>query len=130
MHGIDFEMGVDSAKGFDEAVAAVEQATADAGFRVLHVHDVQATLAEKGFERGPMKIVEVCNARYAHGVLEADPRVSLMLPCRIAVWTEDGTTKVSTVKPTLIAQFYPRAGIDDIAAEVEGILGGIIETAR
>lgn len=126
----DFEMGVESGKSFDDAVAAVEQATADAGFRVLHVHDVQATLAEKGFERGPMKIVEVCNSRYAHKVLEADPRISLMLPCRVVVWTEGGVTKVSTVKPSMIATFYPEAGIDDTAGEVEGVLRGIVEAAR
>lgn len=130
MHEIDFEMAVESGKGFDEAVAAVEQATADAGFRVLHVHDVQATLAEKGFERGPMKIVEVCNSRYAHAVLQADARIALMLPCRVVVWTEDGATRASTVKPSMIAAFYPDAGIGDTAAEVEGILLGIVEAAR
>jgi len=36
---------------------------------VLHIHDVQATLAAKGFETEPMKIVEVCSARYASQVL-------------------------------------------------------------
>lgn len=130
MQGIDFEMAIETARPFDEAVAAVQQATADAGFRVQHVHDVQAVLAEKGFERGPMKIIEVCNSRYAHKVLEADPRIALMLPCRIVVWTEDGTTKVSTVKPSMIAAFYPEAGIEGTAAEVETILRGIVEAAR
>jgi uncharacterized protein (DUF302 family) len=130
VHEIDFEIAVDSSLSFEEAVAAVERATAEAGFRVLYVHDVQATLAEKGFERPPMKIVEVCSARYAHAVLAADPRVALMLPCRVAVWTQDGATKVSTVKPSVIAAFYPQAGIEATAAEVEGILRGIVEVAR
>ncbi|HEY3318414.1 MAG TPA: DUF302 domain-containing protein [Coriobacteriia bacterium] len=129
MHGIDFEMAIETGLGFDEAVEAVEQATADAGFRVLHVHDVQATLAEKGFEREPMKIVEVCNAKYADVVLRADPRIALMLPCRIVVWTEGTGTKVSTVKPSVIAAFYPEAGIEDTAAEVETVLRRIVEAA-
>ena len=131
MHDIDFEMTVESGKSFDDAVVAVGRATEDAGFRVLHVHDVQATLAEKGFARGPMKIVEVCNARYAHDVLKADPRVALMLPCRIVVWTtDDASVRVATVKPSIIASFYPKAGIEGTAAEVENVLRAIIEAAR
>lgn len=127
---MDFEIAIETDRPFAEAVAAVEAATAAAGFRVLHVHDVQATLAEKGFERGEMKIVEVCNSRHAHRVLQADPRISLMLPCRIAVWTEGGRTKAGTMKPTMIATFYPEAGIDETAAEVEAVLWGIVEAAR
>jgi uncharacterized protein (DUF302 family) len=43
------EHTVRTAKSFDEAVRAVEQLTAEKGFRVLHVHDVAQTLAEKAF---------------------------------------------------------------------------------
>ncbi len=49
---------VRSAKPVDEVAAALEAKIAEKGFRVLGVHDVQAMLAEKGFERSPMRIVE------------------------------------------------------------------------
>ena len=42
---------VETAKGFDEAVAATEAKSKEKGFGVLHIHDVKATLAGKGFER-------------------------------------------------------------------------------
>lgn len=44
-----FEKTVTTDKPFEQAVSAVETKAADKGFRVLHTHDVAATLAEKGF---------------------------------------------------------------------------------
>jgi uncharacterized protein (DUF302 family) len=124
-----FHHTVDAVRPFDEVVAAVQSETAARAFRVLAVHDVQATLAEKGFAREPMTIVEVCNARYASQVLDADPLVGLMLPCRIVVWTEGDAVKAGTMLPSMIATFYPDAGIEDVAAEVEAILIGIVDAA-
>lgn len=49
---------VTSRKSVDEAVAALEAKAAEKGFRVLGVHDVRGMLAEKGFQRGEMRIVE------------------------------------------------------------------------
>ena len=76
-----FEHTVETRKPFEEAVRAIEQKSAEKGFRVLHTHDVAATLAEKGFPREALKIVEICNARYANEVLKQDVKISLMLPC-------------------------------------------------
>lgn len=117
-------------KSFDEAVSAIEQKAAEKGFRVLHTHDVAATLAEKGFPREPLKIIEICNAKYASQVLNRDVKISLMLPCPISVYVEGGQTHISTLLPTSITQFFPHAGIEDLASEVEGIVLQIIEEAR
>lgn len=125
-----FEQTVTTDKSFDEAVTAIEQKAAEKGFRVLHTHDVAATLGEKGFPREPLKIIEICNAKYASQVLDADVKISLMLPCPISVYVEGGQTHISTLLPTSIAQFFPQAGIDDLAFEVESIVLKIIEEAR
>lgn len=125
-----FEKTVTTDKSFDEAVAAVEQKAAEKGFRVLHTHDVAAMLAEKGFPREPLKIIEICNARYASQVLDKDVKISLMLPCPISVYVREGQTHISTLLPTSLVPFFPRAGIEEIAAEVERIVLEIIEEAR
>lgn len=125
-----FERTVVSTKSFEEAVAAVERTTAEKGFRVLHTHDVAATLAEKGFHRDPLKIVEICNAKYASQVLAKDVKISLMLPCPISVYVEGGTTHISTMLPTAIVDFFPQAGIADLAAQVEKVVLEIVEEAR
>lgn len=124
-----FERTVQTRKTFDEAVAAVEQKAAEKGFRVLHTHDVAATLAEKGFPREPMKIVEVCNAKYASQVLAKDVKTALMLPCPISVYIDKGNTYISTLLPTSMVEFYPKAGIEGVAKEVERVVLDIVESA-
>lgn len=124
---IQLDYTVTSERPFDTVVSDVERLTAENGFRVLHTHDVAATLNEKGFERGPLKIVEVCNAKYAHAVLAQDPKISLMLPCPISIWTEGGKTVVSTLRPSLISQMYPGADVADVANQVESVLIAIVD---
>lgn len=124
-----FEQTVTTDKSFDEVVSAIEQKAAENGFRVLHTHDIAATLTEKGFPRKPLKVIEICNAKYASKVLEKDVKISLMLPCPISVYVEDGKTHISTMLPSSIAQFFPHAGIEGIAAEVESIVLKIIKDA-
>lgn len=125
-----FEHTVTTGKSFDEAVLAIEARAAANGFRVLHTHDVAAILAEKGLPRGPLKIIEICNARYSSHMLEKDVRISLMLPCPISVYVEGGKTAISTLLPSSLADFFPRAGIEGLAAEVEGVVLKIVEEAR
>lgn len=124
-----FERTFATDKSFDVAVAAIEKKAAEKGFRVLHTHDVAATLAEKGFPREPLKIIEVCSAKYASQVLNKDVKISLMLPCPISVYVQDGKTYVSTLLPSSIAEFFPNAGIEGLAKEVEEIVLRIVEEA-
>ena len=126
---IKFETTIESPRSFDDTVKAIEQKAAEKGFRVLHTHDVAATLAEKGFLRKPLKIIEICNARYASTVLEKNVKVSLMLPCPISVYEQEGKTFVSALLPSRIADFFPGAGMEPIANEVEKTVLAIIGEA-
>ena len=127
----NFEYTVKTSKSFEEAVSAVEQNTAAKGFRVLHTHDVAATLAEKGFQREPLKIVEICNAKYANEVLQKDISTALMLPCPITVYEKDGKTHISTMLPSVIGEFFPGKGIEPVAAQVEQTVLAIVnESAK
>jgi uncharacterized protein (DUF302 family) len=125
-----FEYTVETSKPFDEAVKAIEEKSAAHGFRVLHTHDVAATLKEKGFPQGPLKIVEVCNARYASQVLEEDVRAALLLPCPISVYTAKGRTFISTLLPTSMAEFLPQPKIESVAREVESAVRKIVDEAK
>lgn len=120
---------VTSAKGFDETVAAVIAETEAAGFRVQCVHDVSATLEEKGFNRERVTLVELCNARHAYAVLEADVKIGLLLPCPVMVFAEDGAVRISTMRPTSIASFFPQSDLGETPAEVERAIIGIVDRA-
>lgn len=124
-----FAYTITTSKPFDDVVAALERLVPEHQFRVLHIHDVQATLAEKGLQRGPLKIVEVCNSGFAHQALQKDMNVALFMPCRYSVYTHSGKTVVSLGRPSMISQMMPNAGLNDLAAEVEKTLKLIMEKA-
>jgi uncharacterized protein (DUF302 family) len=125
-----FEYTVETQKSFDDAVHAVQARAAENGFRVLHTHDVAATLNEKGFPCGPLNILEVCNARYASEVIQQDIRAALMLPCPITVYVRNGKTCISALLPTSMAEFLPHAAIHSVAEAVEGHIRKIVDEAK
>jgi uncharacterized protein (DUF302 family) len=89
---------------FEEARKRVEEKAGQEGFRVLHVHDVQATLKEKGFTIDPTVIVEVCNAGLASQALGLDPRAALMMPCKVTIQEKGGEVVLSTLLPEAMVQ--------------------------
>ena len=125
-----FDYTVETTKNVDETVAAIEATAQEKGFRVLYIHNVQATLAAKGFDIEPMKIIEICNAKFAYQVLAKDKKISLMLPCPISVFVEQGKTFISALKPRVLSDYYPGEGIEEIAGEVEKIVINLVEEAR
>lgn len=103
---VKFDYTVITSKDFDEAVVAVETKAQEKGFKVLYTHDVQANLKNKGFEIEPFKTVEICNAKFAYKVLEADKNIGLLMPCKINVYCEAGRTVISAMRPLVLTQFF------------------------
>jgi uncharacterized protein (DUF302 family) len=126
---MELDYTVASKKSFADTVDAVVKETAGAGFRVLAVHDIAGTLAEKGFLREPVTIVEVCSAKYSSQVLAADVRIGLLLPCPLMVYAEQGQVFVTTMRPSAIKDFFPEADIAAVARIVEDILVDIMDKA-
>lgn len=127
---MDFDYTVTTEKSFEDAVATVEQETKKAGFRVLYIHDVTKTLAEKGFQIEPFKIIEICNAQNAYNALQADMKIGLCLPCKINVYVKDGKTYISGMRPVILPQFFPKAKLGSLPNEVDVIIRGIIERSK
>ena len=127
---MDFEYTVTTEKSFDKAVVAVEKETKTAGFKVLYIHDVTTTLAEKGFTIEPFKIIEICNAKSAYTVLKADIKIGLCLPCKINVYQKDGKTYISGMRPVILSQFFPKANLGNLPAEVDEIIRGVIDKSK
>ena len=126
---MDFEYNILSDRSFDEVVASVEKITAEKLFKVLHIHDVQATLAGKGFEREPIKIIELCNAKFAHEALQKNISVSLFMPCKIVVYTENNRTKIKAMRPKAISDFFPDDGLKKLADDVDLVIVEIADRA-
>lgn len=122
----------ESGKPFEEASAALESAVKHNGFGVLHVHDLGASLRARGIPFGEeCRILEVCNPAQAAKVMSADMRLNMVLPCRVSVYTEDGSTKIGFVKPgRMLSALSSDAELAKIAAEVEEKMVRMVEEAK
>ena len=127
---MEFDYTITTAKSFDKAVRSVEEEIPKAGMRILHIHDVQKTLDEKGFKREPFKIVEFCNAKFASEFLDIDIKIGLCLPCKINVYLKDGKTYISGMRPVILSQFFPNANLGNLPTEVDEIIRGIIDKSK
>ena len=127
---MDFDYTQTTTKDFDSAVKSVEEEIAKAGMRVLHIHDVQKTLAEKGLEREQFKIIEFCNARDAHEFLSADIKIGLCMPCKINVYFKDNQTCISGMRPIILPQFFPNVDLGAKPQKLDQIIRRIIDQAK
>ena len=121
---------VETGKPFEDACRALEQAIADHRFGVLHVHDVQKTLASKGVALGlPVRIFDVCNPQRAKQALEEAPLVAAALPCAIAVLVEGERTKFVFLRPTVMLGLFQTPALHPMAEEVERTVRAIVDQA-
>ncbi|MBI5413899.1 DUF302 domain-containing protein [Candidatus Peregrinibacteria bacterium] len=127
---MNFDYTQTTSKSFDEAVKSVEEEIAKAGMRVLHIHDLQKNLTEKGFQRDSFKIIEFCNAGYANAFLNADIKIGLCMPCKINVYIKDGQTFISGMRLAILAQFFPNVDLGDKPQEIDKKIQDIINNSR
>lgn len=117
----------------DQSPAAVadriEAAAKSHGFGVLHSYDFKQTLREKGhpidFE---CRVLELCSPAIAQQVLARDASLAAALPCRIAVFEQDGGTRASMIGPVeLLGLVSDDADIRPRAQEVEIALTALMD---
>ncbi len=123
---------VETRKDVEMAARDLEEAVKRNRFGVLHVHDLQRTLKEKGVDfPNACKILEVCNPQRATQVLTGNMTVNLALPCRISVCQEGGKTKIGMIRPTALLALFPGApDLKPVAEEVERETMRMIDEAK
>ena len=117
--------------GFEDTVDAVERSIGENGFAVACLHDVQAALASKGFPIMPLRIYEIVDRPSAKEDRWGTADVELLLPCRIYVHCEQGSGScvVTALKPTLMCEVFPEAGLEEAAARMEGAVEHLVDDA-
>lgn len=106
----------------------IKAAAVAEGFKVVGTHDVAASFKSAGIERTPYVVLELCNAKIASDVLIAEPRFGALIPCRLAVYEQTGTTVVTTILPSRIAALFSGNDVQEAARTVDAVLMKIIDT--
>jgi len=118
--------------GFDETVEAIQKAIPERGWSSPGTMDMNAAMAKHDVQFEPrVKIVSMCQPRYAKNVLTTDRRVACLMPCSIAVWDgDDGNIYVSRVNSGLLGKMFggniAKVIGGAVAGDEERILGNII----
>ena len=121
----------------DRAVQAILDAAAARGWSVPTVHHLHESSRETGQETPAATVIELCRPDYAARLLENDDTraVSVMLPCRLAVYeASNGTVVVSRINTALVSRLFggvaqrvmTRASCasEEIVASLRGSWGG------
>ena len=101
-------------------------------FGVQATHNLREKMESKGvpFAR-ECRVVEICNPVHAQVVLTQSIEASTALPCRIAVYEENGRTILATIKPTMMLTMFNVPGAAATAKLVEDTMVLIMdETCR
>ncbi len=86
----------------DRIAQRVAQACEKNKFSILQTFDYFEILEKKGF---PIKrkvfIYEVCQAKLASKMLTSHPEFAIFMPCKIALYENEGRTVISTIQMDL-----------------------------
>ncbi len=119
-------------KTFEQAAEDLATQVTELGFGVLHIHNLGETLRSKGIDfKENCKVFEICHPKHAAKVLSVDMNLNMALPCRISVYTENGTTKLGLIKPEkMLAALSDNPELQTVAREVESATIQMIENAK
>lgn len=118
-------------RDFDEVDKEVRAALAEQGFGVVTEIDMQATLRNKiNVEIDRQTILGVCNPKYAHRALQAEPSIGLLLPCNVVIRKTDAGTVVEMINPQMMAQIVKGPEMAQLADEVTEKLSAALASLK
>lgn len=117
-------------KNIQDIVDNIKNIVSNYKFGVLHIHNVKETLNSKGVDFiEECQILDICNPNIANKLLNEDMTLSVIMPCKISVYTKDGETFIAMNSLTqLVDDIHPDL-IDD-AQEVQDKLLQIINEVK
>lgn len=110
---------------FDETLAAVEEAVADAGLMVLAEIDQAQGLATVGLDLDGTRALFVGSPEAGKDVFATNPAAGVVLPLRVYVWADGDETHVGYLDPVPMLAAVDRQLVDDasaVAAEARQIV--------
>ncbi len=120
---------ITTSAGVEEVSSKLQEQLKHKGYGVLSTIDVQKILKEKnGQEIEPYLILDVCNPRHAGNAIETNKDVGLVLPCKISIYRDNGSTKVSLLRPTEAMKMTGIEGLENLAISVENELQQTIKS--
>ncbi|EWS61563.1 MAG: DUF302 domain-containing protein [Aquincola sp.] len=113
---------------FDEVALQLEGSIVANDLGILQVHDFRRLLQAKGMSlEHNCRVYEVCNPRLTAQLIDIDPGLAHVLPCRISMHDQGGVTTVTTPMPSaLMTEFSHAANVARLARTFEAGLQRVL----
>ena len=117
-------------KSVQEVIDSLKEVAPRYKYGIQHIHNVQETLKSKGIElENECQIVDICNPIVAQKFLSEDMSLSIIMPCKISVYTQDGETIIAMNSLVqLVDDINP--DLIEIAQEAQELLLEIIDEIK
>ena len=117
-------------KSVQEVIDSLKEVAPRYKYVIQHIHNVQETLKSKGIDlENECQIVDICNPIVAEKFLSEDMSLSIIMPCKISVYTQDGETMIAMNSLVqLVDDINP--DLIDLAQETQEVLLEIIDEIK
>lgn len=113
---------------FEEALERTRKTLQQQGFGVQAEIDISTALHEKLGVNVPRQVIlGACNPQLAYQALEAEPEISLLLPCNVTVRQSGPEVEVSVIDAEKLMQFVGKAELKPLAVEAKRRLQAVLE---
>jgi len=112
---------------FEQAIDKVTEELKNEGFGVLTSIDVKDTLKKKiDVDFKKYTILGACNPKLAHGALQVEEELGLLLPCNVVVYEKNDKTVVSIFDPRIMTLVIDNPDMKPVAEEVKNKLEKVL----
>lgn len=117
-------------KSVQEVIDSLKEVASKYKYGIQHIHNVKETLNSKGIDLGnECQIVDICNPIVAEKFLSEDMSLSIIMPCKISVYTQDGETMIAMNSLVqLVDDINP--DLIELAQETQEVLLEIIDEIK
>jgi uncharacterized protein (DUF302 family) len=113
---------------FEQAIEKVTEELKKEGFGILSTIDVKDTLKKKiDVDFKKYTILGACNPKLAHGALQVEEELGLLLPCNVIVYEKNDKTVVSIFDPRVMTLVIENPEMKPVAEEVKNKLQRVLE---
>ncbi len=119
----------ETTKSVDEVIKSIQEILPNYSFGLQHIHNPPEKMREKGIEFDKeCKILDICSPKIAYEFLSQDMSLSCIMPCKIAVYNDNGQT---TIALNSLVQMVDDLNPDliDIAQDAQESIINIIKDA-
>ena len=114
---------------FDEALERTKKTLQQQGFGVQAEINLSTAIHEKLGVNLPREVIlGACNPQLAYQALQAEPEISLLLPCNITVRQHGSDVEVSVIDAEKLMQFVGNPALEPVAVEAKRRLQAMLET--